>query len=351
MRIAGLVFAAALLGSLPHAASAQPTDLKAQAGKDWKHKPTGVKLPAQLAGLQRQSVKGLAGPETDVVGDYWSADGSETVTIFLFRNVSGSVPVWFDRARSLILLLPQKYPDPRSLGIRSLTLRGQQPVTGLMEIFATSGKYRSTGLMVLPVNGFYAKIRASSVARDAAGLEQLMLAAVNSIDWRSRQKEVAATPIADCPTALPARPPAKVAALNKDDQMTSALIGALVAGVGSTAAATTSITYCREPGPTQISYGIYRPEASTDRYMMALLDAGRAILVGSSDLSAILSELKTAPRVSVSHVELDRTVVYGDFESLPLPEQVVEMVEKTNPLSVSHTWGKKDKNITIISGD
>lgn len=350
MRTLRLLLSAVLALAVAQAAPAQPTDLKARVGKDWKHKPTGIQLPAQLAGLQRDSVKAFGNSEIDVAGDYWSVDGADTVTVYLYRNVSGSVPVWFDRARTIIHLLPEKYADPRGTGIRAVTPRGQLAASGLMEILTTSGKNRTTGLMMIPVNGFYAKIRATSTARDPASLEQLMLAVSNEIDWTSRQKEVAATPVPDCPSSLPSRPPARLAAASKDDQMMSALIGGIVAQAASLDEAAKRQGYCREFGPAQISYGIYRPDASTERYLMALVDSGRAIVVGSSDLNQILSELKTAPRVSVSHVELDRTATYGDFETLPLPDQAVEMVEKTAPLSVASTWGKKNRNLTINMG-
>jgi len=355
MPIPRICLSLALALALAPAANAVPADIQVAAGQEWNHVPTGLKLPAQLSGLERQKVTAIDGQETDVGANYWSADGSDNITIYLYRNVSGSVPLWFDRARNLIQLLPEKYPNPKSLGVRPFTPRGQSAATGLMELFTTDGKFRTTGVMLLPVNGFYAKVRASSSTRDAAALEQLMVAAINRIDWSSRGTEVAATPVADCPAPLPARKPAKLAKLSQEDQMMAAILGGVVAQAGAiedekeTAAEVEVISYCREPGPLQIPYGIYRPVGSSDRYMMAIFDAGRAIVVGSSDLLQILSKTKKPARVSVSYVEMERTSTFGDFMSLPLPEQALEHVQKSAPLSVASTWGKQ-RNLTINSG-
>ena len=73
------------------------TTIEAKPGKPWKHKATGAALPASLAGLPRTKVVYLTSPEVDVAANYENADGSEAVTIYIYRDVSGSVPVWFDK--------------------------------------------------------------------------------------------------------------------------------------------------------------------------------------------------------------------------------------------------------------
>ena len=342
MRKLGMLLAAILMAAAAPA-MAQPRDLKAKPGKVHKHKATGVKLAPALAGLERTGVTAFAGSETDIGANYWSADGSENITVFLYRNVSGSVPVWFDRARTTIALMNEKYRNSRSLGTRLFTPRGQDRATGLMEMFTAEGEFQSTGLMVFPVNGFYAKIRASSKSRDAAGLEQMMLAGINAIDWSSRIKEAAAAPVKDCATKLPDRGPAKLASTTSQDRMMSALIGGVIAQASALKTSPATVSFCREPGTPSVVYGIYRPDGSAERYMMALRDAGRAIIVGSSDLTQILSELKTAPRFSTSLVDLERTETFGDFQTLPLPDQALEMIQKTAPLSAASTWGDKKR--------
>lgn len=350
MRNLGVLLAAVSVAFGPPA-SAQPSNLQAKPGKSWKHKATAVKLPALLAGLQRENVSSYGGMETDISANYWSTDGATNITVFLYRNVSGNASLWFDRARSLILLQPAKYVKPRSLGIRSITPRGQSRASGLLEIFATESQYRSTGLILLPVNGFYAKIRASSKSLDAAGLEQLLITAGNSIDWASRRMEFASAPVQECASGLPQRGPARLATISSEDRMMSALIGGVVAQAAAMKAAPSSTVYCRDPGPLQIPYGLYRAGGSNESYLMALLDSGRAVAVGSSDLVQILLELKQTPRISVTHIALEKTSTYGDFETLPLPDQALEMIDKTQPISVAATWGGKKRDLTINTSE
>ena len=343
MGISSRFIIGAILLGIAAPAIAQPTDLRAAPNKEWRHKPTKVSLPHSLLNLQRQKIVSFGGSNTDVAGDYWSDDGLDTITIYLYRDVSGSVPVWCDRARTIITLVPEKYGTPTSSGPRPFTPRGQQAATGLMEIFTVSGKeFRSTGIMLLPVNGFYAKIRASSKTRDAVALEQLMLSAVNAMKWTSSWRQAAATPVADCGSPLAARPQAKLAATSTDDRMMSALLGgALAQAVTIDSKKSVSATYCRERGAPQIPYGVYRPAGSADSFLLALVDSGRAISVGNSAIVQILAEQNKSSRISVSHVELEGTSTYAEFETLPLPDQVLQLVETTSPLSVASTWGDK----------
>ncbi len=133
--------------------------------------------------------------------------------------------------------------------------------------------------------------------------------------------------------------------------MMSALIGGIVAQSDALKKQPVALVYCREPGPASLAWGIYRGEGASDRYMMALSDAGRAIFVGSADLAALLTETKAAPRFSVSLADLEKTSTFGDFETLPLPDQAMEMIEKTAPLSVASTWGDKKRALTISTNE
>ena len=84
--------------------------------------------------------------------------------------------------------------------------------------------------------------------------------------------------------------------------------------------------------------------------MMALSDAGQAVVVGNSDVSQILTEMEKPAVVAVSLVQLEKTATYPSFDGLPPTAQVVELIEKGAPLSVASTWGKK-QNLTIGVGN
>lgn len=348
MRMGKTPALAAILFALSSPLAAAPINLPASAGKDYVHKSTGIRLPFNLAGLSRQSVQGFAGPETEIAGDYRNSDGSEDLTIYLFRNVSGSVPVWFDKSRGYILSMHDKYPRATSLGIRPFAPRGQRVTSGLMEVFTAQGKSRSTGLMILPVNGFYAKIRFSSAALDSIQLEQQMLAAANAIDWSSRVAAAAAIPVADCPSPLPIRAPAKIAVLNDQDRNMSAYLLAALAKVQAKEDREAG-NYCREPGKTQENDGLYRPDGDDDKYLVAIADSGRAVTMSRNFIAAAAARALDKPmRYAVSFVDLEETRNFPEFDTIPTPEQVIKHVGGTDPISVSATWGKNAKAVTIF---
>ncbi len=351
--------AAAALMASPAAAA---TEIPAKPGKDWKHKPTGLAFPDTLAGLKRRQVVYFSAPEVDVGADYWSADGNDTVTIYIYRNVTGNVPLWFDRSRHFITNLRDKYGVAQPTGVRPFTPRGQSAATGLMESYSIEKAGRSSALAVLPFSGFYAKVRATSKTRDNAGLEALLMEALNAFDWSSKPPHPAAVPVADCAAPLAKREPAKPLEASGEDRMMAGILGGLFSQVatqdlGKGAEARPPVTYCREPEQSSLDFSMYRADNATDHYLLAVLDGGRAITVGRNSLAELIngevaeSEGQAAgpPRYTVSMVQLDRIETYGDFTSLPLPQQAAEHVDKTRPVSVAGTWGKQDKQVTITT--
>lgn len=353
MRLMILV-AAALSAAVPAVAA---TDIKHDSSKRWAHKPTGVSLPPTLAGLPRSRLAWFSAAEVDVAGEYWSADRNDTITVYLYRNVSGDVPMWADRARFYILNLPDKYGAVTATGLRPFTPRGQSVTSGLMESYQLGKWGKSSALAVLPLNGFYAKFRVTSKTRDVAATEALLWEAVNAFDWSSKVRHIAATPIVDCATSLATRPPARV--IEGQDRMMAGILGGLFAAVNFDKPAKGDVppppVYCREPGPADLSYGLYRANGDVEHYTLAIHDGGRAIKVGRNGLSEIIkSEMAESegkkdaqPRYTVSFVHLDKTETFSDFGSLPLPDQAVEQAEKSRPVSTAGTWGKKDKEVTI----
>lgn len=347
-----LVVCAALLAVVSPLDAAAQTAIPAKANKTWGHKPTGLALPAQLAGLQRARLIWFSAPEVDVAGEYFSADGSDNLTVYLFRNTSGSVPVWFDRARFAVMVRRDRFGEVTPTGIRPFTPRGQASTTGLMGTYRTSGEHRSTGLAVLPLNGFYAKVRASSSKRDLPGLEALMMQVLNSFNWASRVPEPVAAAVAECTSPLPAGATARPLAATEQDRMMAGILGGLAAQVqnGKQAQPAAPQTFCQEPGQQQPAFGVYRPGASLERFTMAVGDGGRAVTVGRNGLAELVATEKSkAQRYSVSLVHLDKTETYGDFDALPSPAQVAEMIGRSRPVSVAGTWGKSVGQVHVVA--
>lgn len=337
----------ALLSVVP--ANAQPTPLKIDAGKSWKHRPTGIQFPVTLAGLARTEVAEYTGNGAELAAQYEDGAKTDRVTVFLFRNVSGSVPLWFDRARYLIKE-SGRYGKPEAGGITSVTPKGHANASGLMESFSTNGQFRSTALAIFPVKDFYAKIRASSTALDRDKLGMLMAQVLAEFDGPKDRDSMAAAPIADCPTALPVRDAARLVKASEEDRMMAALLG----GIASQVAAKEDkkekdppVTYCREPVASRVEYGIYRQAGSDNRYMLATYDNGRAIFVGPDELGALVAEGNKPPRYGVTFYNMDRVDTFPQFEKLPTPEQAYELVNKGQPISSSGTWGKASGQVSI----
>lgn len=264
MRVLALVGLATLMtveAASAASSAAQPTSIPHDSGNPWLHTATGLSVPAEVSGLKRTDVRWFSAPEVDVAAIYANADQSEIVTLYLFRNTSADVPVWFDRARVAILLRRELFGEVTPTGIKSFTPRGQDRATGLMESYRTTGSFSATMLAVLPVKGHYAKVRASSASKDPAALESLVRQLVDGINWTSDRQHPLAAPVSDCAAVLSVGKPARPIKASKEDRMMAGILGGVLAQAPDeqkVEPAGPPPTFCREPGPAQLAW------ASTD---------------------------------------------------------------------------------------
>jgi hypothetical protein len=347
MRILALVGLATLVTAEVATATlslaAQPTSIPQDAGEPWLHAATGISFPAEVSGLKRTNIRWFSAPEVDVAAIYTNADQSEVITLYLFRNTSADVSVWFDRARVAILLRREMFGDVTPAGIRPFTPRGQDLATGLMESYRGTGPFSATELAVLPVKGFYAKVRASSTRKGSPTLAIAVGQLLDAMKWTSDRQQPLAAAISDCSAPLPTGKRAKRIKASKEERMMAGILGGLIAQVTNdqkVKPAAKPPTFCREPGSGQLAMGIYRPDASTERYTMAVGDAGQAVVVGRNELAEAVTKSKQ-PRYSVTLVQLHQTASFPDFSALPSPKHIVEEIGKSRPVSVSATWGNK----------
>ena len=110
------------------------------------------------------------------------------------------------------------------------------------------------------------------------------------------------------------------------------MTGALMDAVGGTMVAEhqgTPPVYCREPGAT-IERGVYRPDGSTEAYLIALGDSGTALsLAPAIDLSALTGNGGGGRRIAMTLLGRDGASVYPSFNRLPPPEQALEVAGRT----------------------
>jgi hypothetical protein len=344
------IAAAASLSNM--AAAQQAQDLKVAAGKPYKHKLSKLNFPATLAGAPRLRVRSI-GPELlDVSAGCETADGAEFLSLFVYRNVTGAVPVWFDRARWAIENRADVYGTPViAVGAPTFVPPGQQAASGLIATYTLNKPpYRSTGVAILPFGEWLVKLRYSSKTLEAASLATAMRNALAELDWPPAIAAApAAGPIADCPTSLALSGESKPAPASGAAALLTAFLGAAVANQSADKkprAEQPPVAWCRDATVLKAG-GVYRPDAATDRYLIALSDAGRGIFVGPDATTSVLAEIeRTAPRWSVALIDMNVTTYFPAQDRLPSPSQVVDRVLNGPADSRITTWGKK-RNINI----
>jgi hypothetical protein len=172
------------IASSPVAAQ-QPLPLKD--GKAWKHKHSGIVVPATLGGAARERGIAYAADDLDVSLSYVMGDAVESLSFYVFRKTNGAVPVWFAQAQWGIEHRDTRGRPAITIAAQAFTPPNQSTAAGLKAVYEPeSGAYRSTDVAMLEVGDWYVKLRASSQTRSPADLSQWMDAALAQIQWRRK---------------------------------------------------------------------------------------------------------------------------------------------------------------------
>lgn len=314
------VLACFLTASAAGAQQAEPRTLAVPATETWRHAATGMSLPAQVSGLTRSSIRDNTNAELDVYATYANRDEGVFALVYLYRTMTPSVPLWFDRALATIML-PQQGAAPPV--VAPFTRPGASAATGLRTVTTDPNpRLTSTTLAIAPLGpNWLVKIRLGTNRLDPAALDQRLSAFIAALPWPAEARTAyAAIPILPCATPLRLRPAQVVAHRTEDSLIDS------VAGSMSLDQEASPPTYCREPGAT-IERGVYRPDGATDAYVIALNDAGIAVDVGQmTDVSDLLGEGRGRPRFGVTVLDRASFSAYPSFNRLPPPDQVLETV-------------------------
>ena len=343
-----LILAGSAVTTLP-AVAQQKIRITAPADQPYRFKHSGLTIPVTLEDMPRVGIDQFGTEELDVFANY--ERGREALTVYVYRNVSGAVPVWFDRAKASIEQRRDAYGDATvALAPTAFTPPGQNVASGLMGAWSVSKPpYRGTALVLLPLgDDWLVKIRYSSATLDGAAVAARLPAILAALTWPTGLAAAApAQPIADCATPLAFPKKAKIV---RDQEALS--MSALLGGVLQSAAANSAKEqkasgnaaeskpplWCRDPGPSPIG-GVYRADAATDAYLLAFSDAGRGASVSPDTLGAMLDK-KGAPRWSVSLIDMAQSSTYPPFTALPRPAEVLAMIQQP-ALSQASTWGER----------
>lgn len=343
-------------GEAGHAQARKPIILKPDAV--YKHQHSKLRLPPVLGSLPRASGVEAEDDQLDVFFEYSSPGGGEVYTVYIFRNVAGSVPVWFDRARWMIENRTAVGNARWHPADQSFVPPGRTTASGLKAVYEVAGQgFRSTGVAIVPIDGWYVKLRASSETLSPAQLDSRMMAVLAALDWPDRMSPApVAVPVEDCavPLALtieaePAeRGPASAASI-----LSTAIHGAVESSDDrkKSERRAPEPSWCRDPARVE-SGGVYRADSSKEAYLVAISDAGRALLVGPSYGDIILREGAqddSKPAFTVELILLSQRLASHRYDRLPPPSQAMTIAQGGRFASSTPTWGSQKGKITLSS--
>ncbi|KQM61339.1 MULTISPECIES: hypothetical protein [unclassified Sphingomonas] len=348
MRMWMAALAAAMMTAAPVAAQQIGAPVDAKPGRPYRFKQSGITAPAELDGMRRADVRQLGTDELDVFAVY--QDGPDAITVYVYRSLSGGVPVWFDRARASIEQRREMFGNVTPVVPTTFTPPGQSSASGLMAGWTLNkAPYRGTALAILPVGEWLVKVRYSSSKMDGAAVAARIPAVLGALEWpKTIPSAPAAAPVADCAAPLvfsaTAAPVTDAKALQS-----AALSGGLVAaaeGEKKGVSTASSPVWCRDPAPAHMG-AAYRRDGATDSYLLAISDSGRGFAIAPDVIARELGEAegRKVQQWSVALYEPGSIATYTPMTGLPAPDTLIAALNRPI-LARTTTWGKK-RNVSI----
>ncbi len=345
-------------------------ELKVRKGKPYKHPHSKVSVPATLGGIARDKATAYHDDALDVGLAFDAADGSEALTIYIYRNTNGAVPVWFEQAVWAIENRDIYGTVTPAIPVRAFAPPNQTVEAGLMAVYASAGgPFQSTGVALLPVGEWYVKLRASSKTKSPQQLYDWLNAALAEVEWpRSPVAAPIAVPVTSCTTELALDGVAKPAKVDKSDALIGALLGMAITDASKKPGGTPApapAAWCRDGAVLEGNMAAYRADESTTSYLVAAGDNGIGVSVASDSGSALMAVLAkeedgdiatdddgttiTVPPSSNYRITLHvahQQATYPPLDRLPAPAQAARIASEQKPQSVTNTWGK-DRTVQI----
>ncbi len=310
-------FAAAML-ALSSVAAAAATDLTLAPGKAWTHKHTGITIPATLAGIPRMTGKDYTAPELETSIGFGEA-GQDVITVYLFRDTNGAVPIWMAQAQRAIVMREDMPNLIQSVPATPFTPPGQAANSGLKAVYTPDGhrSITSTGVAMFVIDGWYVKMRMTSYSKSAAEVSALMEKAFREIRFPAATLPTGAVqPIADCAS--------KLSFAAASDSKAAAAV--LTIGVTRAAPTIRATSWCRDVA-LENNRAVYRPIGSTDRYLLAVGDAGNALVVQPH-----------AGYYSANFFTTGKTYTLVAQDKLPSPQRAASLIEDNRIVTSFVSW-------------
>lgn len=341
----------ALLAGLALGAAALPAQAQQSypvpKGAPFTHKHSGLKLPPTLQGMPMFAIREVAADQLDIFFNYEISGKNELISVYVYRQTAGGVPVWFDRARFAIENRPDVYGDVAATPVSVFAPPGQTNTSGLAIAYRVGkGPFRSTGLALLPMGDWLVKVRYSSASLDPDALAARLRALLGELTWPDAVPNgIAALPVQPCATPLALTGQARElkpdgAAVTADAIMSVPIIPD-PKNPAATKPAPPPASWCLDSTRTRIG-AVYRPGGDTASYLLTINDAGRGLFVRPA-----LSLKDEKPAWTIQLIETARTINFLRHDRLPPPDQSISIAEAGRYGSVVSTFG--DSSISINS--
>lgn len=352
--------AAGMLALLATTPALAQQDLRLPAGETFTHPHSHIVIPAEVGGQVRTRAYAYAEDYLDMGINFDSARPGESLSVYVFRNTNGSVPLWFAQAQAALEVREELRAPVLQGGVIAFVPPGQANASGLRAVYAPgSGPFRSTGLALFGSGEWYVKLRATSVSRTPEELSTWMAEVLGSLQVPTGDAP-AVVPMTDCANRLRFRGTSRD--VRGDNAGASVLMG-LVAGLAAArreagegeegtadAAPEAPVTWCRDRvvAPAQT---VYRADEADDAYLLAVGDNGNAFRVAPDGLGALLAEdaEDAANQYSVVLVMAGRNINFPPQDRMPAPARVLDLLENNRAVGSVNTWGD-DSTININSG-
>ncbi len=315
------LFAAAALAVASIATGTAQEPLPVEAGQPWTHAHSGITIPATLDELPRVRATSFASPQLDISQNFASSDGLQALTIYIFRNTNGSVPLWFAQAQRAISLREDLKNPPLGIDPVVFTPPGQAAQSGLKAVFAPAqiDGVRSTGVAMFAVGDWDVKLRATSATLSANDLSDWMEGALQELKLPRGAGSPAVQPIADCSARV---------AFTSDAIDWKLPAAALTSGVATPASRMAATRWCRDSLLTG-NQAVYRPDGAPDRYLLAAGDNGKTIAVQAQAPGGYYS---------VNFITAGQVFTLVAQDRLPSPARVLELVTGDRTVAAAPTW-------------
>lgn len=333
------------LGTAMPVAAQNQTAINVPANAGWKHAGSGVILRSKIAGAVRGKIVDSSASELDVMVQY-DEGGATPVTLYIFRPSLMSVPMWFDRSETQILLRSDVYGAVKpATAIRAFAAPHAGAPSALQRIYVPGKtEFKSTALAVIPLGEWLVVVRVSSSELGPVELDVGLSEIIAGIGWPEKIPDSpAAVPVAACTDVLPYAKKAKGPEARHDSGVDrrSNIRGGRRQGSQRKGSGAGGETHAAALVPRRHARRrIWRlsREGERNAYVLAAGDAGITTSVGPA------MPLGDDPGYTLSLGMLDRNLVFPNFDKLPSPATAFDAINTLRPVS-SVTHGSKDMTI------